>query len=233
MSLFARSAHRRLPADTIAQLEQLGRTNYYPQAGDAPWQFVAAMYQLGQDDRQGFLADLAALVVPVGGWASYGALRLLWEVFSTDLELPDFDAIALAGLQFLRSHGVPTSRVSPYELGIWHRLQGDETPWLVGRPPPPPDELTPLKPGEVRKVAQVSPGPSSNLILVRQDAPDRFVALIDGEWNEEDPRRVQNEWYSAQTLHALYVRLGDAFQVPCHWADPEFERYFPLPPSTI
>jgi hypothetical protein len=232
MPMFGRAARRRLPAETLTQLEQLGRSQYDPGSCDSPWQFVSSMYQLAQDDREGFLADLAALVVPVGGWPAYGGLRLLWEIFSADLSQPDFDAIALTGLQFLRSHGVPSSRVSPYELAIWHRLQGDNTPWLIGRPPPA-DRLTPLKWGDVRKVAQVFPGPSSNLILVRQDAPERYVAVIDGQWSEEDPRRVQNEWYSAETLHELYLRIGDAFQVPCYWADPELEPYFPLPPPTI
>jgi hypothetical protein len=232
MPLFGRSERRLLPTDTPAQLALLGRHHYNREDGEAPWQFVAAMYQLAQQSRERFLGELAALVVPAGGWSAYGALRLLWEVFSADLDQPDFDRIALAGLQFLRSHGVPASRLSPYELRIWHRLQGDGTPWLAGKPPPP-DRITPLRPGESRKVAQVFPGPSANLILVRQDAPDRYVALIDGEWSEEDPRRVQNEWHSARTMHELYIRLGDAFQVPCYWADPELELYFPLPPPTI
>lgn len=232
MPLFGRSARRRLPADALAQLEQLGRSQYNPESCDSPWQFVGAMYQLAEDNRNEFLAELAALIASAGGWPAYGALRLLWEVFSVDLNQPDFDSIALAGLQFLRSNGVPASRVSQYELGIWHRLKGEDTPWLVGHPPPP-DRLTPLRSGEIRQVAQVYPGPTANLVLVRQDAPDRYVAIIDGEWSEGDPRRVQNEWYSARTLHELYIRLGDAFQVPCYWADSELEPYFPLPPSTI
>ena len=232
MPLFGRRAHTRLPADTLSQLEQLGRSSFDPQAYESPWQFVAAMYPLSRDDRDGFLADLAVVAVPAGGWPAYGALKLLWEMFSTDLDQPDFNAIAMAGLQFLRSHGVPTSRVSQFDQRIWHRLQGEDPPWLVARPPPP-DRLTPLRPGEIRKVAQVFPGEHSNLIYVRQDAPNRYVAVIDGEWSEEDARRVQNDWQEARTLHQLYIRIGEAFQVPCYWADPQLELYFPLPPATI
>lgn len=138
----------------------------------------------------------------------------------------------LAGLQFLRSHGVPTSRLSLNDMRHWRRLQGADTPWLVGRPVPP-DRLMPLQPGEMRRVAQVYPGPHSNVIYVREAAPGRYVAIIDGEWSEEDSRRVQNEWYEAPSLKELYARLGDAFQTPCHWVAPDLEPYIPLPPSTI
>lgn len=232
MPLFGRRARTRLPADALSQLELLGRSSFDPQACESPWQFVAAMYPLSQDDRNGFLADLAAVTVPSGGWPAYGALKLLWEMFGTDMDQPDFNAIAMAGLQFLRSHGVPPNRVSQFDLGIWHRLQGEDTPWLVGRPAPP-DRLTPLRPGEIRKVAQVVAGEHSNFIYVRRDAPDRYAAVIDGEWSEEDPRRVQNDWYAAESLHQLYIRIGEAFQVPCYWADPQLELYFPLPAPTI
>lgn len=232
MPLFGRRARTRLPADALRQLEQLGRSSLDPQTYQAPWQFVAAMYPLSQADRDGFLADLASVAAPAGGWPAYGALKLLWEMFGTDLDQPDFNAIAIAALQFLRSHGLPPNRMSQFDLRIWHRLQGEDTPWLVGRPPPP-DRLTPLRPGEIRKVAQVFAGEHSNVIYVRQDAPDRYVAVIDGEWSEEEPRRVQNDWHSAKSLHQLYTRIAEAFQVPCFWADPQLESYFPLPPPTI
>lgn len=128
MPLFGRRAHTRLPADALSQLEQLGRSSFDPQACESPWQFVAAMYPLSQDDRDGFLADLAAVAVPAGGWPAYGALKLLWEMFGTDLDQPDFNAIAMAGLEFLRSHGVPASQMSPFEQRIWRRLQDNDTP---------------------------------------------------------------------------------------------------------
>jgi hypothetical protein len=159
-------------------------------------------------------------------------MKLIMDILDPKLDQPDFNAIALAGLEFLRSHGVPTSRLSLNEMDLWHRLRGDDAPWLVGRPLPS-DRLTPLQPGEVRRVAQVFPGPRSNVIYVKQAAPDRYVAVIDGEWSEEDPRRVQNEWYGARTLHELYVLIGRGFQTPCYWADQELEPYFPLPSPTL
>lgn len=232
MPLFSRRPQTRLPADILAQLEQLGRAAYDPSGYESPWQLTVAMYHLAQEDRDSFLADLAAVALPAGGWPVYGAMKLIMDILEPDLDQPDFNAIALAGLEFFRSHGVPTSRLSPNEMGLWHRLQGDDAPWLVGRPPPP-DRLTPLQPGEVRRVAQVFPGPRSNVIYVKQTAPDRYVAVVDGEWSEEDRRRVQNEWYAARSLHDLYVRIGQGFQTPCYWADHELEPYFPLPSPTL
>lgn len=232
MPLFSRRPRTRLPADILAQLEQLGRASYDPSGYESPWQLTVAMYHLAQEDRDGFLADLAAAALPAGGWPVYGAMKLIMDILEPDLDQPDFNAIALAGLEFLRSHGVPTSRLSPNEMDLWHRLQGNDAPWLVGRPLPP-DRLTPLQPGEVRRVAQVFPGPRSNVIYVKQTAPDRYVAVVDGEWSEEDPRRVQNEWYGAGSLHDLYVRIGQGFQTPCYWADQELEPYFPLPSPTL
>jgi hypothetical protein len=232
MPLFSRRPRTRLPADILAQLEQLGRAAYDPQCYESPWQLTVAMYNLAQEDRDGLLTQLAAVVLPADGWPVYGAMKLVMDVLDPKLDQPDFNRIVLAGLEFLRSHGVPTSRLSPNELSLWHRLRGPDTPWLTGRPVPP-DRLTPLRPGEKRRVAQVFPESKSNVIFVVQEGPDRFVALVDGEWSAEDPRRVENEWYAAPSLHDLYIRIGDGFQTPCHWADRELEPYFPLPPSTL
>lgn len=232
LSLFGRRPRRRLPADILAQLEQLGRAAYDPSSAEAPWQLTVAMYQLAQEDRDGFLGELATVSLPAGGWPVYGAMKLVMDILEPKPDQPDFNAIVLAGLEFLRSHGVPTSRLSPNEMDQWRRLRVDDAPWLMGRPVPP-DRLTPLRPGEVRRVAQVFPGSSSNVIYVKQAAPESYVAVIDGEWSAEDPRRVQNDWYQARSLHELYVRIGEGFQTPCYWANRELEPYFPLPAPTL
>jgi hypothetical protein len=234
MALFRRRPQTaRLPADILMQLERFGRFHYEPQQYPLPSPILEAdMYRLAQSDQAGFLADLAAVIAPTGGWAAYGGMKLVMSVIGPELNEPNYNAIVMAGLQFFRSHGVPTSRLSPNELGLWHRLQGDQTPWLAGRPAPP-DRLTPLRPGEQRRVAQVAPGPHANVIYVRAAAPSRYVAVIDGEYSETDPQRVQHDWYEAASLHQLYLRVGEAFQTPSYWADPELEPYFPLPPSTL
>jgi hypothetical protein len=234
MPLFSRRAQpdRRLPADILTSLERFGRFSYDPQNNQLPGSLEADMYMIAQDDRDGFLAALIAVTAPAGGWVSYGAMKLVMSILGGDLDQSDYNTIVLAGLQFLRSHGVPTSRLSMNEMTLWHRMQGDHELWLVGRAAPP-DTLTQLRPGEMRRVAQVFPGPQSNVIYVRQAGPDSYAAVIDGEWSEEDPRRVQNDWHTARSLHELYLRIGDAFQVPCYWVAPELEPYIPLPSPTV
>jgi hypothetical protein len=129
MSLFGRRPRRRLPADILAQLEQLGRAAYDPSSTEAPWQLTVAMYQLAQEDRDGFLGELAMVSLPAGGWPGYGAMKLVMDILEPKPDQPDFNAIVLAGLEFLRSHGVPTSRLSPNEMDQWRRLRVDDTPW--------------------------------------------------------------------------------------------------------
>ena len=173
-----------MPADILSQLEQLGGVAYDPSSYKSPWQLTVAMYHLAQDDQDGFLADLSAVTLSTGGWPVYGAMKLIMDILDPKLNSrTSMRRAGRSGISF-RSHGVPNSRLSPNEMDLWRRLRGDDAPWLVGRPPPP-DRLTPLLPGEVRRVAQVFSGPRSNVIYVKQTAPDRYVAVVDGEWSKK------------------------------------------------
>jgi hypothetical protein len=90
-----------------------------------------------------------------------------------------------------------------------------------------------LRSGETRRVTQLTSDPDSNAILVRQNGNDRYCALIDAKYSDEDPRRVPNEWKFAASLYELYIQIGLAMQVPTYWYDPELEPYFPLPRPKI
>jgi hypothetical protein len=46
MPFFGRRPQMRLPADILAQLEQLGRASYDPSSYEPPWQLTVAMYHL-------------------------------------------------------------------------------------------------------------------------------------------------------------------------------------------
>lgn len=85
--------------------------------------------------------------------------------------------------------------------------------------------LTDLAPGESRIIAQLTSARDSNLLIVRCEANCRYVALIDAKWSGDDPRRVQNEWKTAATLHELYVQVGLALQVPPHKSDVELAPF--------
>jgi hypothetical protein len=214
-------------------LETVGRFEWEPQKRPPPEVRVDKMYMIAQADRDGFLRDLAAITVPTGGWVAVGGKCLVTDVLPIETDTSDFNAIVLAGYQFMRQNGVPLNRLSLNDHLLWSRVNRGDEPWLIWREPPP-DTLTPLQAGELRKVAQTLRGDGYiNDILVRQDGPNQFTAAIEGAYSETDPRRTQSDWHTAPSLHDLYIRIGEAQQTPTHWAAPELAPYFPLPPMTI
>jgi hypothetical protein len=229
----AKPSRGRLPADMPQWLEALARFEWDPQNKPAPEVRVDKMYLLAQADREGFLAELAALTVPAGGWVALGGKYLATDVLPIETDTADFNAIVLAAYQFLRQNGVPPNRLSPNDHKLWSRVKTGDEPWLIWREPPP-DTLTPLQPGELRQVAQTLRADGHiNDILVRQDDPNKFTAVVEGAYSETDLGRTQTDWYTAPSQHDLYIRIGEGQQTPTHWAAPELEPYFPLPPMTI
>jgi hypothetical protein len=221
------------PRDTLDWLAQVGRFEWDPQKYPMPEVRIDKMYNLAQADRARFLRELAALAVPAGGWAALGAKYVLLDVLPIDTDTPHFNAIAAAGYQFLRDHGVPPNRLSPNDRTLWQRVNTSSEPWLVWREPPP-DRLVPLRPGELRKVSQVHRADGFvNDVLVRQDAVDKFTALIKGPYSETDTHLAQTEWHVAPTLHQLYIRVAESSQTPTDWASADLMPYFPLPPMAI
>jgi hypothetical protein len=227
------STSGRFPSDMAEWLETLGRFEWAPQANPMPEVRVDKMYLLAQTDRDGFLRDLAALAVPMGGWTALGAKYLITDLLPIETDTSDFNAIALAAFEFLRGSGVPPNRLSVNDQNLWSRLNRSNEPWLAGSEPPA-DTLRPLSPGEERKVAEVLRADGHvNEILVRQDGTATFTAVIDGAYSETDTRSARTDWHSAASLHELYIRIGESQQVPPQWAALELEPYFPLPPMSI
>jgi hypothetical protein len=107
---------------------------------------------------------------------------------------------------------------------------GTSDTWISKRSIPSLDEapISPLQPDEIRRITQQTSEGDSNAILVRQNDDGRYCALIDSKYSDEDPRRVQNEWKFAASLHELYIQIGLVMQVPTYWYDHELEPYFPL-----
>jgi hypothetical protein len=105
-----------LPSDIISMMERFGRYEFNPQAnadnGADIGQLMAELYPFASADPAGFLAALAGAVLPVGGWAAYGASRTIWELLSPSVSVsvrqhPSYNAIMNAALEFLRTSGVP------------------------------------------------------------------------------------------------------------------------------
>ena len=234
-----------LPGDIVRRMERFGRFEFNPQANkynDAAdiGELMAALYPFASADPDGFLVALAGAVLPVGGWAAYGASRTIWELLSPSASVsvrqhPSYNAIMNAALAFLRTSGVPPKSLRFYEWDHWLASGGTMDTWVPRLPIPSQEEapIAALLPGESRRVAQLTSEPDSNAILVRRNGDGRYCALIDAKWSDEDPRRVQNEWKFAESLYELYIQIGLAMQVPTYWYDREREPYFPLPRPRI
>lgn len=230
-----------LPANIVQQMEEFGRFEFDPQnpnnvdSGTVWANLVAPLYDRSRDDGPAFLAALAAAVLPVGGWPAYGAERLVKEIFSGDLDDPSYHAIMAEALDFLRSLGVPNSRLNSYEWRSWLDHKGEDEPWLPSRSLPDPNttQIRPLEPGEERRIVQVELDDDSNAIYVRASDDGRVVALIDARYSDEDPTRSRNPWHAAENLYDLYRRVAESFQVPTYWCDVELEPFFPYPRPKI
>lgn len=224
-----------LPPDTVERVAGFGRYEVNPEGsgeqGEEQGRLMIDLYPFASAEPERFMADLADAVLPVGGWAVYGASRVIWELVDPpDKQHPAYKAIMDGAIAFLRSNGVPPMRVRGYEWQYWLDNGGTRDTWLPRRPIPSLAEasITELQPGELRRVAQITSQPDSNVILVQRRDGGRYSALIDAKQSDDDPTRTQWEWKSADSLYDLYVEIGLSMQTPTYWYDLELVPYFPL-----
>jgi hypothetical protein len=248
LKLFRRqsSAEKPQPGNDLASLmARFGRFEYDPQGSseDPSWIYgsvIAPLYASGTEDPVKLLARLEREVSSKGGWGAYGAGHAVWEILSTEqrASLRDnasYNAVVDASLQFLRENGVPPMKVTGYEWDHWTMHGGTIDTWIPPRDPPRREEarITPLRAGELRPVARLTATSDSNVMLVRGSAQQGYTGVVDARYSDEDPRRVQSDWESADDLYDLYLMIGRSLQTPPTWHDPEIEPFFPLPKPRI
>lgn len=107
-------------AHLIATMDRFGRYTFAPMdyEGDAGaiWsEIIAPLYPIAQADPAGFVTDLAKTLIPVGGWAVYGGSHAVRELLGGDFRHPASDELMEHSLDFLRSRGVPDSRLTGHE----------------------------------------------------------------------------------------------------------------------
>ncbi len=130
-----------LTNDIVHMMELFGRYEFNPQenANDAAdiGQLMGELYPFASTDPDGFLVALAGAVLPVDGWAVYGASRTIWELLSSSASAhqhPSYKAIMSAALEFLRTNGVSLTMLRGYERDHWFASGGTIDSWLP-RPP--------------------------------------------------------------------------------------------------
>jgi|KBSSwiStaDraftv2_1062776.scaffolds.fasta_scaffold651322_2 hypothetical protein len=121
MGLFSRAPRSRFPADMVRWLEIFGRHSLDPQRsgidGGDLWSRLAPLHEYCGSDREGFLAELAAVVAgDRGGFATFGAARVVWEMFSGEaLNIPAALPLIDAGIEFKLARGLPDLMLTGYE----------------------------------------------------------------------------------------------------------------------
>ncbi|WBC09362.1 hypothetical protein [Micromonospora sp. WMMA1947] len=118
MSFFARRPREpaeRFPGDLLGVLERFGRFESGPQGSEADYdEFVRRLFvpyvEQANNDPHDFFSDLQAVVADdAGGYATFGAARLVWELLTGEVKYkPPAPALALvrAGIEFKRAHGL-------------------------------------------------------------------------------------------------------------------------------
>jgi len=143
MGLFSR--HQKplsLPDDIVSLMERLGRFEFDAQtsgenAGELWGRWAETLPPFASANPEGFVNALAEAVLPVGGWAVYGASRTLWELFSSQESVRLHQAslaIMDAAIAFLRANRVSPMYVRGYEWEHWFARGGTRETWLPQEP---------------------------------------------------------------------------------------------------
>lgn len=122
MGVFRRSPRSPFPDDMLRWLEVFGRYSFDVHNsgidGDAMWNRLGPLHKYATSDREGFLTALRDVVAgDQGGFATFGAARLVWEMYSGDaLGIPAALPLIDAGIEFKISRGLPSLRFTGYEM---------------------------------------------------------------------------------------------------------------------
>jgi hypothetical protein len=120
-----------LPGDIVQKMELYGHYEFDHRSVDGSVaamvsQMLPALYPKATANPDSFISELAAAVLPHGGWAVYGGERLVRDLLGTDSRHPDFLRMLDAAIAFLRNQGYGPGHVAPYEMDIWRELHPGE-----------------------------------------------------------------------------------------------------------
>ena|ERR1022692_2402417 len=123
-----------LPADIAAKMARFGRYEFDPKGCgedfNTIWSEVQSpLMSFAMGDPAGFVAALADAVLPVGGWAVFGAARAIDDMVSPHSPYPRAEDVLDAGLEFLRGN-IPLGKVPQAEWERWLAKGGTADTWL-------------------------------------------------------------------------------------------------------
>lgn len=233
----ARSVSRvKLPPNIVDEMEKYGRAKWdgeYEILDSGPYD--AYLRDLPAAEQLQWLGDLKEAVVPVGGWACYGAATTVEAAMSHPLDVPAYHELFAASLDFQREAGVWEDALSINERRFWRAEHPGEA-WQTPRRQPSRDEakITPLDDGELRKVVVMMNIPDSNEVLVTRTDGGTVLSIMDMPVERgTDKGRTREVAHEADDLYTLFAHISYHMRVPNHWVDPELEPFFPFPSPRI
>jgi hypothetical protein len=221
-----------LPADIVPLMAKYGQARWNLEYdGFKPGPFDEELQKLPPDAQRSWVVALSEAVVPVGGWAAYGAEETVMKALGHPVDLPAYRAILDCALDFQRSVGVWESQLSINEKVYWDKQHGDE-PWLIPRKSPARETtpITALPVGQERKVAVMTKVPDSNEVYASHPETSKYVAIVE---RGADRERVRLEAATAGSLYDLYWKVSQGMTAPNYWVDPELEPFFPFPSPMV
>jgi hypothetical protein len=239
MGIFRRkSAGGRLPVNFVEQLAIFGQHQWSvylsPYESAEIWTSILEPFlPAAKGSPAAFVEVLAIDASPVGGWTAYGAERLMHELVDDASNYEGYATVLDASLEFLRRNYVKNKRLTGFEWKYWVDSGGTVDSWIPSLPVPDITTtlITPLSPGESRRVAQLESRTDSNAFYVSADS-EGFIVEAEARWNDEDPTRKRWKMDRAESMFDLYLDL--AYQLESvYWSDQELKPFFPIPPCTL
>jgi hypothetical protein len=133
MAWLSRNTKSRFPPDMLRRLAVLGRFELdHVTSGIEPSDVWASCIVPFLEDAtanpEGFITELRdVLDGETGGFATYGATRLISELLDWKVRTPEALALLDAGIAFKRERGLPTGRLTGYEWARWLEVHGPGT----------------------------------------------------------------------------------------------------------
>ena len=213
MGLFSRQPRGPLPPDIATQMEERGRIRsegFKTELTNAQDQHFLS---LSHEEQEAYVDALAKEILPLGGWAVLGAADLLVKAVFEPEDRPSYVRLLLAALELKRAVRVSDIALSMYEGEFWRRHNPGRD-WLEPKSPPTRADarISPLAIGEEREVGRHTSAPTSNRVLVRRTAEDRYLTFVDQEVERGEPAkgRIEAPMREANNPYDIFVFLGES-----------------------
>jgi hypothetical protein len=224
---------RALPRTIVKDLDFFGRfwirrAEATPASEQRALDLCADLEVFAKSDALRFCRELRMVSEPVGGWAEYGAIRLIGELLD-GIDTPDTDYLMESSLAFLRTRTIPWSNLSA-DAHTWWMANLPGVQWLPPKQVPlrGASPLTDLRFGEERVLATIEFN-SSTFILRREGSEYAVYQRYPGPDEYSEP--IEFVDVQSMDMYEVYCRVGRGFGAVPDWTDPQLAPFITVHPG--